>query len=246
MVIEHYYIRAFWGVRKASVEECARNLNVFLHTPALSDIGYNHWYGMGNSRQQALKREISIDIHALEQFLLSGRNYTDHRHTVMKELGFLVSFWSTIETSDDDISIMLQCGCYAQPPGTNFCVINLPFEGRTAESLLRVSVLQTLIEGIVNAWNPEWVVVSSREYQKIAPKRRSNVPSIGWLFYLSRVRGNLSLSLPSTASIVTLGAQGKLIITTEERFTVTNPFHVEAANQVGNRLAEAGLLEPLT
>ncbi len=206
MTIEHYYIRAYWGARKESAEECARNLRSFLRCPALSDIGYNHWYGVGNSRKEALQREITFDIPALEQFLLSGRNYTDFGHKVMEELGFLVSLWSTIDTSDDDIGIMLQCGCYAQIPGVNSCVIDLPSIGRTAERLLRISVLQTIIECIVSAWSPDWAVVSSREYQKI---------------------------------------EGKLIISTEERFTVNNPSHVEAAIQVTNRLAQAGLLEPL-
>ena len=79
----------------------------------------------------------------------------------------------------------------------------------------------------------------------MTPRPPLHAPRVGWLTYLSHSRGVVP-SLISPSRVVLIGTQGSLVITTDERFTASNPRHVEIAKQVTEELDRAGLLGPLT
>jgi immunity protein 52 of polymorphic toxin system len=244
-LIESYYIDAYWGTRKESVEECTHRLAGFLMCLAECDPCFARWFKLGQSRQEALKDEIKLDVATLQTLLLAGRSRTDIGQKIMENLGFLIGLWNGASNDAESAGLMIRCGSYAPRPGFNSCVINLPYGETERERLLRVPVLKAVMECMVSAWDPDWSVLTSRQYQDKVPLPPSNAPRMGWILYLSSRRGQVP-PLPSSTTVVRLGNQGTLVITTQERFTALNPSHVETASQIAKILAQAGLLGPLT
>ncbi len=243
-MIESYYLGAYWGIRKESVEECAQRLAGFLMCLAECDPCFLHWFKKGKSRKEALTHKINPDVASLQILLLAGRHRTDIGHKVIEDLGFLVGLWNGASTDTESAGLTVTCGSYAPRPGVNSCVINLPYGKTMTERLLRVPVLKAVMECVVSAWDPDWSVITSRQYQDKVPLPPSNAPRMGWLLYLSSRRGEVP-PLPSSTTVERLGKQGTLVITTQERFTASNPRHVEMAAQVTEELGRAGLLGPL-
>jgi len=67
---------------------------------------------------------------------------------------------------------------------------------------------------------------------------------MGWMTYVAHHRGRVPV-LPPPVRIEPVENKGTLIVLTQERFTITNPDHVELARHVRELLDHAGLLEPL-
>lgn len=244
-MLESYYLGAYWGVRKETVEECAQRMAGFLACLAECDPCFARWFKTGWSRKEALTHEIKPDIATLQALLLAGRSRTDVGHKIIEQLGFLVGLWNGASDNAESAGLTIDCGSYAPRPGVNSCVIDLPYGGPVAERLLRVSVLRAVMECVVSAWDPDWAAVMSRSYQKLVPFPPANAPRMGWLAYLSRRRGVVP-PLPLPARVVPLGTHGSLVLLTDERFTASNPAHVEVAKQVRSMLDGAGLLGPLS
>jgi hypothetical protein len=243
-MIESYYIGAYWGIRQESVEQCAHRLAGFLMCLAECDPCFAHWFKKGGSRNEALKEEIKPDIATLQTLLLAGQHRTDIGQKIMENLGFLIGLWNGASNDAESAGLMIQCGSYALRPGFNFCEIKMPYGETERERLLRVPVLEAIMKCAVSAWDPDWSVITSRQYQDMVPSRPSNAPLMGWFLYLSSRRGKVP-SLPLPARVVSLGMQGSLVITTDERFTANNPRYVELAKRVTEELDRAGLLGPL-
>jgi hypothetical protein len=68
---------------------------------------------------------------------------------------------------------------------------------------------------------------------------------LGWVTYLARQRGIVP-PLPAPVRIEPVEDKGTLIVLTPERFTASNPDHVELAWRVRELLVKAGLLKPIT
>lgn len=243
-MIESYYIGVYWGVRRESVEMCTQRAVQFLTNLTRCSPYLSHWFMPGQSIKEALKHEIGIDAETISQLLVAGKNYADFGSKAIEPLGFRLSLWSPGGNSAESSSLTIKCGSYAPIPGINSCVINLPYQGASADNLLHTPMLTTIMEYMVEAWNPDWGVVNSNMYQKMIPFPPSNAPRIGWIIYLSRRRGAIP-PLPPPSKTIALGMQGSLVITTEERFTANNPLHIKAAHQVATILDQAGLLGPL-
>lgn len=244
-MIERYYLGAYWGVRKESVEQCAQRLAGFLMCLAECDPCFTRWFKLGRSRQEALKEEIKPDVATLQTLLLAGRSRTDIGQKIIENLGFLIGLWNGASNDTESAGLMIRCGCYASRPGVNSCVIDLPYGDSVTERLLLVPVLKAVMECVVSAWAPDWGVITSGRFRKMTSRPPSHAPRVGWLTYLSHSRGVVT-SLPLPARVVPLGTQGSLVIITDERFTASNPSHVEMAAQVTEELDRAGLLGPLT
>jgi len=243
-MIESYYIGAYWGIRQESVEQCAHRLANFIQCLTECDSCFATWYKTGESRKKAFTFEVNSDIATLKALLLSGQHHTDFGQKIMENLGFLISLWNGASNDEESAGLMIQCGSYAPRPGFNFCEIKMPYGETESQRLLRVPVLMALMKCVVSAWDPNWSVITSRQYQDMVPPRPSNAPRMGWLLYLSSRRGKVpSLTLPSR--VVSIGTQGSMVITTDERFTANNPRHIELAKQVTEELDRSGLLGPL-
>lgn len=242
-MIESYYIGAYWGVRKEAARECARRMNIFLATLQHIDATFVEWFHGGRSRKEALSRPFILTEENLTELLLEGRSHDDFGYNVLEELGFRTALWNGDEQGED-IALSVLCGSTASIPGVNSCVIDLPYEGVTAERLLRVSSLIEIMKCIASAWEPDWGVVNSRSYREMAPKQCENSPLVGWITYLSSSRGRIP-SLPSPSYSIEVDNLGSLIVVTNEQFTASDSQHVEAAKRTQNVLSHANLLGPL-
>jgi immunity protein 52 of polymorphic toxin system len=94
------------------------------------------------------------------------------------------------------------------------------------------------------AWEPEWGVATSDEHRQLVSDSASAGTFVGWLMYFAHRRGPLP-PLPAPVQVEPVEDKGTLVILTPERFTASNPAHVELARDVAERLARAGLLTPL-
>src|SRR5947209_17211529 len=118
-MIVSYYIGAYWGIRKETLEECTHRLAGFLMCLAECDPCFAHWFKKGASRKEALTHEINPNIATLQTLLLAGRNRTDIGHKVIEELGFRVGLWNGARNDAETTSLSIHCGSYAPRPGFN-------------------------------------------------------------------------------------------------------------------------------
>jgi hypothetical protein len=191
-----------------------------------------------------LKQEFLTDKGYLYKSMLKGSARTDFGHRLMEEAGFQVSAW-TGGSDEGSASISIGCGCYSPIIGINSCGITLPTENEIQARFLRVPTLSEMMACIVTIWDADWGVVYSHAYLQFTSRKARTAPVVGWITYLSANRGDPP-SLPAPARIVALGDHGSLIILTEDRFTASNPEHVELARRVTATLDQAGLLEPFS
>ncbi len=175
-MIEVYYVGAYWGVRRELVDECAQRAANTLSCLARGDIGLGGWYKTARSRRSSLKHEVTPDIAILRSLLLSGRVRSDFSRQTLDELGFSLDIWSPGARDAESAALTLRCGSFAPAPGVNSCVLTLPYEGPIAERILRVPVLTAVMECIVSAWEPDWGVVTSQLYQRMATTDAGNAP----------------------------------------------------------------------
>jgi hypothetical protein len=159
-----------------------------------------------------------------------------------EELGFSLGLWNGDNTSDAS-RLSLTCGC-ASPWVSNACVVNLPEEGSAAQRLLQASVLAQVLKAMVLAWEPEYGVATSHSLREHLSESAEAGTFLGWVSYFSHRRG-LVPPLPSPVQVEPVEDKGTLIILTPERFTASNPAHLELALRTTETLSQAGLLGPL-
>ncbi len=97
------------------------------------------------------------------------------------------------------------------------------------------------VRAIATAWDPDWGVSISIPHRDLIEKKCPNV-LVGWVTYLSHRLGRVP-PLPAPVRIEPVGELGTLITLTPERFTASNPEHLELAERVRELLDRAGLLE---
>lgn len=98
------------------------------------------------------------------------------------------------------------------------------------------------MECMVEEWEPDDGLVGSHEYGDLRSDHAYGSPGIGWLIYISHRLGTVPPLLAPT-TIMRVGDKGSLITVTPERFTASNPAHVEAADRVAAALKRVGLLK---
>ncbi|HEX8438326.1 immunity 52 family protein [Archangium sp.] len=232
---ETYYVGAYWLARGESAELCARRAESFFHLLASCDPSLSHWYEKGWTQEEALKHRFSP---TKDEFLGKFAPQKEGR----SEDDFHLGLWNG-EANGAASNISLHCGC-ASAWVSNFCVLNPPEEGPVAERILQAPVLARALRSMAVAWEPEWAVATSDMHRSEVLKKTKAGTFVGWLMYFSHRRGPLPPLTPPV-QVEPVEDKGTLVILTPERFTATNPAHVELARDVSERLAQAGLLAPL-
>nr|WP_306799694.1 immunity 52 family protein [Corallococcus sp. AS-1-6] len=159
----------------------------------------------------------------------------------IERLGY--GFWFGNGGRDyDRASLRIYSGGYSEA-GSNSCVLTLPTLGRSpnAERLMTTPVLMEVVRSMALAWEPEWAVAMSHAHRDMEDPASQEDISLGWVTYLSRDRGTVP-PLPAPVRIEPVEDKGTLIILTPDRFTATNPEHIELARRVRELLARAGLM----
>ena len=159
-----YYIGAYWGPRRESVEQSAAAMVSFLK--GLSDIDpiFSQWFQTAPTRKKALAREVHLSDENLRERLLAGRNRRDLDKRVIEDLGFNMRLW----TGDDDDEagvLTLHCGSYSARPLGNCLVIDAPSSGAGARRYLQSQPVSKTLALVANVWKPSWAVCTSGEFR---------------------------------------------------------------------------------
>ena len=239
MVIETYYIGAYWGRRKESLDQCALSA-----AQALSELGqcdplFSKWFELGFSRAEALAHEVEPSIDKVGSLLRSGQSkrYTDK--SVITEAGYFFSLW-TGGPDNEAANVTVRCGADS-PYITNVFLLNLPAEGKVADRLLQVNALKRLLAVIARTFSPDWAVVNSYPHLKARGRKargKGAGPEVGWLTYLNSRLGTVP-TLAGPARVESI-AGGSLIILTEERFSFDREDHIDIAEGITDRLEKNG------
>ncbi|WP_224243052.1 immunity 52 family protein [Hyalangium gracile] len=243
-MIETYYAGAYWPARQESAEECARRALIFFTTVSRSDDFFARWFIPPKSRRHA-PRALELSVPALQELFVQGRTRNDEGG-VIEDLGFYLSSDNGMRPGKhqgDHCSLRIQCGCYAKPI-SNVCVLSLPDTGPHREHVLTGPMLSSVLRAMANAWEPDWAIATSHDHREMLTERVRTGTFVGWVMYFPRHRGPVP-SLPEPVRVEPVEELGTLVTLTPERFTVSNPAHLELAAHVQQVLESAGLLTPI-
>ncbi|HUY87786.1 MAG TPA: Imm52 family immunity protein [Pirellulales bacterium] len=244
-MIETYLIRAFWGDRRESLDECARRAEALFKRLAARDEVFHRWE-MAGPTPISPYTEFKPTREALREKLDQGRN-RERGGPAIENLGF-----STVVPSGalggQRVRVSVHCGAYPGLPGsapTNSCLLYLPESGAIAERLLRAERLVAMIEAIVSSWDPDWDSFTSGAPSGlvgILPAEPLPLNMLGWVTYLSRRYGPLP-TLPPEFETQDLREFGTLIVMRDvEHYTASDARQVGAIERLADTLHQAGVL----
>jgi hypothetical protein len=237
-MIETYYLGAYWGPRKEDAAACAQRLAHMVRLLEPLDTLFTRWFKSAKSLKEALKRPLDSDLEGLRKYI-QRMMMKDDRRVPIPELGFSVWLWNG-ESGGDDAWLRMGFGGYSERV-SNYCVMQAPDEGPIGERVLSTAFQTEVLRAIATAWDPDWGVAMSHAHRDLIEKKCPDV-LVGWVTYLSRRLGRVP-PLPAPVRIEPVGELGTLIILTPERFTASNPEHLELAERVRELLDRAGLLQ---
>ncbi|WP_309892559.1 Imm52 family immunity protein [Archangium sp.] len=235
---ETYYVGAYWLARRESAECCARRAESFFRLLAACDPSLAHWFKKGRTLEQALKHRFESDAAGLtklfhQQAQEEGRFADD---------GFSLRGWNG-QTHEAASTLSFLCGDGSFKL-SNLSLFYPPEEGPAQERILQAPMLARILRAMAVAWEPEWGLGTSDEHRDLVAPEAEPGTFTSWLMYISHRRGPLP-PLPPPVHVEPVEDKGTLVVLTPERFTVSNPAHLELARDVSERLAQAGLLYPL-
>jgi hypothetical protein len=191
---------------------------------------FSGWRAKGRSQKQAVGSETieSADLLAL---LEGGVNRSDVVGSAFPNLGFRWSAWNGDVAAS--VSVSVTCGASASRTGVlNSFVVRLPEldHSRGLESIY--ATLESLLSGVVEAWSPEWAVISSHEIREHLDLR-ADQPSVGWLTYVGPGRNASALGVEF--------GDGTLV----RAATVWEKVVVEDVAEIAASLERVGALRPI-
>ena len=237
-MMETYNLGAYWGARSEDAEASAQRLAHMVRLLGPVDPLFARWFKNAKSLKETLKRPLDEELAGLRKYIQS-KLMKDDRRQPMPELGFSFGLWNG-ESGGDDVWLNIACGGYSKWV-SNSCVMSAPHKGPVSERVLTGTFQTAVLRAIATAWDPDWGVAISIPHRDIIEKKCPDV-LVGWVTYLSRRLGRVP-PLPAPVRIEPVGELGTLITLTPERFTASNPEHLELAERVRELLDRAGLLQ---
>jgi hypothetical protein len=233
-MMETYYAGSYWLSRAESAEACALRAENFFRLLSRCDPTFNRWFEQANSREEALTLRFEPDAATFLKMFAKERP---------RDVDWYSTWVWNGEGDGDASSARFSCGSSSRLIA-NTCVLAPPAAGPVAERVLRAPVLTQILRATILAWEPEWGIVTSHVHRDQVLKATTVGTFPGWVMYFSHRRGPVP-PLPAPVHVEPVEDKGTLIVLTPERFTASNPAHVELANHVGEILDRAGLLRPL-
>lgn len=234
-MMETYYAGSYWLARPESAEVCAQRAEHFFYLLGRCDPAWTRWYKPANSFEEARKRRFTPDAANFQKLFAREENHFGDRFTYGLWTGDSLEETSGVDGNCGGSSLHLVSTCVLRPHD----------QGPIGERVLTAPVMAEVLRAMALAWDPEWGVVTSHEYDDlISEKVMPAGTSVGWVMYFSLLRGTVP-PLPAPVRIEPVEDKGTLVVLTPERFTATNPGHVALAAQVHKLLDHAGLLRPL-
>lgn len=229
---ESYGIKAYWGGRPESAEECARRAETFFRLLAGCHPSYARWYEQNNSTRKALQLGFEPTHESFLRFF-GKKKYQSGSD------GFSFAAWTGHVKQDQGGMVMLRCGSKAEV-APNFLWIFLPKETLGQERMLREPVVASTLRALAVAWEPEWAVVTADGlWEQLSGGSRLGC-FLGWMTYFARERGEVP-ALPAPVRVEPVEEKGTLVTLTPERLTPSNPEHLALAWRVQKSLEERGL-----
>ncbi|HLL54596.1 MAG TPA: immunity 52 family protein [Myxococcaceae bacterium] len=231
---ESYYAGCYWGERAEPMKACAQHAALLFDGLRQLDPSFARWFEKAYSRKKALELQFEPSEDGFLK-LLSRKQYQFAPST------FSFDSWNGLP-EDESSGVSFFCGV-TNSSLVGSCVVDLPYQESTvAQRILTTHQMAELLRLLAVAWAPEWGVATSLDLTELL-KNENEEGFTGWITYFARGRGELP-PLPAPCRVEPVGERGSLIVLTPERFTVSNPAHVELASEVQLRLRDAGLIRP--
>lgn len=201
-----FYVGAYWLARPESLGACtSRALQCFAGLVGV-DRALATWLMKGSNRSDAITDFAANDESAVSAAFARGQNRRDSDGSVLEDLGFALSVWN----GDDamPVSLSIRCGIRA-PNVSNAVVVKV---GRPTDHIFNLdsrAAAARLLRVLIEAWDPDWATMTSnamREAQSI----ESGQPVLGWLTYLSAIRGPVPV-LTDPFSVEPVDGKGTII-----------------------------------
>ncbi|MDC0710278.1 immunity 52 family protein [Stigmatella sp. ncwal1] len=232
---ETYYAGSYWLARPESAQACAQRAERFFHLLGRCDPAWTRWCETAGSFEEARKRQFVPNTEHFQKLFGTQKKKGDDE--------FSFHLW-TGDSQEETSGVDGACGSADASLPSN-CVLRPYKWGPIAERVLTAPVLAEVLRAMALAWEPEWGVVASHQYDDLVSEQVMPAgTSVGWVMYFSRLRGAVP-PLPAPARIELVGDKGTLVTLTPEQFTSSTPEHVALAARVHELLDRAGLLRPL-
>ncbi|WP_224248711.1 immunity 52 family protein [Hyalangium gracile] len=232
---ETYYAGSYWLARPESAEVCARRAERFFHLLGCCDPAWTRWCEKAGSFEAARKRQFAPSAESFQKL------FGNQEKRGADEFSF--HLW-TGDSKEETSGVDGTCGS-ADAALPSSCVLRPYKQGALGERVLSAPVMTEVLRAMALAWEPEWGVVTSHQYDDLVSEQVMPAgTSAGWVMYFSRLRGTVP-PLPAPVRIEPVEDKGTLVILTPERFTASSPEHVALAARVHELLNRAGLLRPL-
>jgi len=232
---ETYYAGSYWLARPEPAEVCARRAERFFHLLGRCDPAWTRWCETAGSFEDARKRPFAPEAEGFQKLFRDQEKRGDEE--------FSLHLW-TGDSQEETSGVDGACGS-ADPSLPSSCVLRPHKQGPIGERVLTAPVMTEVLRAMVLAWEPEWGVVTSHQYDDLVSEQVMTAgTSVGWVMYFSWLRGTVP-PLPAPVRIEHVEDKGTLVLLTPERFAASNPEHVALAARVRELLDRGGLLRPL-
>jgi hypothetical protein len=230
---EPYYAAAYWGGRPESAEQCAERAETFFRLLSACHPDYSRWYEqVSSSTRRSLQLPFEPTYDTFVRFFGKKRYQAG-------EDGFSFSAW-TGHLENQGGLVLLGCGAGVEG-ATNLAQLYLPSEPPGRDRLVTLPVLTGVVRAMVRAWEPDWAVVTARDFRDHLSATGLPGTFVGWLTYYSRRWGEVP-ALSEPVHVEPVEDKGTLVILTPERLDGTNAEYVALGRRVQQVLEDQGLL----
>lgn len=229
---ERYGIKAYWGHRPESAEECARRAETFFRLLGECHPDFARWYEKSSSARKALQLGFEPTAETFVRF------FAREKYQILDD-GFAFGSWTGHLEQGRGGSVMFSCGSKAEF-SLNYLWLSLPKEALGQEHVVTGPVVAGTMRAVAVAWEPEWAVATADGLWDELSSGSQLGCFVGWMTYFSRERGEVP-ALPAPVRVEPVGNKGTLVTLTPERLTPSNPEHIALAWRTQKLLDERGL-----
>ncbi|MEP4192596.1 MAG: Imm52 family immunity protein, partial [Sneathiella sp.] len=160
--MDTYLAGAYWGPRKETVWECAERTSAFFKKLALLSDDLAHWRLRDRSKKQKAGSSI-MDPNAMGQIteqIKSGTNRKDMGDKeVIPELGFRLGLWNGKSSTQEMLSLGIQCGAYS---GTGMFSNTANISPLLSFDVSNEDTVRKFSEAFIDAWEPDFFVLTRK------------------------------------------------------------------------------------
>ncbi|HVJ51375.1 MAG TPA: Imm52 family immunity protein [Aliidongia sp.] len=240
---DHVFCRASWYDRREDAASCAERMRQTLDGLSTGHPDLARWY---QDIEAELMTTDRAGVARLIELFEEGISRGDGDHKRINGSGHSLFVHNNLQEGKD-VTMHVFAGYWQVHPrvkGHNNLNITFPVRSTGRDDTFTMPVLLPALTAIVHAWDPDYVTLGSGELNSrlsdLEKERNSlgTVPPGNWMTYLS---GPLAATVtpPPEAIVKELPGYGRLLLATEEPFTVHDPEHVRRAMAIHEALKPA-------